>query len=84
MSRLTVARSLRARYVGLVAWVLLTASLLAAAPPPSDPQKTPDEPDPQPRVVLPDESGYSASPADGRGTVTVSPDVVPVRSPVRR
>lgn len=40
------------------------------------------EPDPKPRVVLPDESGYSASPQDGRGTVTVSPKVVPVRSPV--
>lgn len=42
----------------------------------------PDEPDPQPRLVLPDESGYSASPLDGLGTVTVAPDVVGVREPV--
>ncbi|UCG16198.1 MAG: CehA/McbA family metallohydrolase [Phycisphaerales bacterium] len=45
-------------------------------------RSTGDEPDPQPRVVLPDESGYSASARDGRGSVTVSPEVIPVRTPV--
>lgn len=41
-----------------------------------------DEPDPKPRLVLPDESEFSAAPSDGKGRVTVSPDVVPVSSPV--
>lgn len=41
-----------------------------------------DEPDPKPRVVLPDESAYSASPRDGRGRVSVTPAAVPVHSPV--
>jgi len=41
-----------------------------------------DEPDPKPRVVLPDESGYSASSQDGLGSVTVSPETVPVQTPV--
>jgi hypothetical protein len=40
------------------------------------------EPDPEPRVVLPDESGYSASPQDGKGSVTVTPELVPVHAPV--
>lgn len=33
-------------------------------------------------MTLPDESGYSASPQDGLGTVTVAPQVVEVSSPV--
>lgn len=41
-----------------------------------------DGPDPEPRVVLPDESAYSASATDGLGTVTVTPTTVPVRQPV--
>lgn len=52
------------------------AGTLAGQPPATD------EPDPKPRVTLPDESGYSASPQDGQGTVTVSPKVVPVHTPV--
>jgi hypothetical protein len=44
--------------------------------------KEAEEPDPKPRVVLPDESAYSASPSDGRGTVSVTPAAVPVHSPV--
>lgn len=56
-------------------WLLSTPTL--AVEPPAG-----DEPDPEPRVVLPDESGYAPSPQDGRGTVTVSPEVVAVRAPV--
>jgi hypothetical protein len=41
-----------------------------------------DEPDPKPRVVLPDESKFTASASDGKGAVTVAPDTVPVSSPV--
>jgi hypothetical protein len=52
------------------------ASAAVLAPP------TSEEPDPQPRVVLPDESGYSPSLQDGGGSVTVSPATVPVSSPV--
>jgi len=45
-------------------------------------QITPYEPDPKPRVVLPDESRYSASAADGQGSASVEPAVVEVSSPV--
>lgn len=41
-----------------------------------------DEPDPKPRVVLPDESAYKPSPRDGKGRAVVTPDVVGVREPV--
>lgn len=68
---------IRSGYMFMVAWILGSAGIALA-----DPPSTPEEPDPQPRVVLPDESAYSASPRDGQGTVTVSPRVVPVRSPV--
>jgi len=39
------------------------------------------DPDPQPRVVLPDESMYTASPADGGGRVRVAPGVVTAGRP---
>ncbi len=68
----------RGSRVGLV----LGAWLCAAGPAGAQTVIAPDEPDPEPRVVLPDESGYSASPQDGGGTVTVTPAVMPVRSPV--
>lgn len=45
-------------------------------PPPSD------EPDPAPRLVLPDESRFKASPADGGGWATIEPSVVDVSSRV--
>ena len=54
-----------------------TCSLGYAGPPPVD-----DEPDPEPKVVLPDESAYTPSPRDGKGTATVTPTVVGVREPV--
>lgn len=40
-----------------------------------------EEPDPKPRVVLPDESMYSPSPQDSGGTVTVTPKAVQVSRP---
>jgi len=40
-----------------------------------------EEPDPEPRIVMPDESMYSASPQDGGGTVTVHPRAVEAGRP---
>lgn len=41
-----------------------------------------DEPDPRPRVVLPDESRYTPSAADGKGRASVVPREVEAASPV--
>jgi hypothetical protein len=60
--------------------VLTTAALLAALAVGAD--RADDEPDPKPRVVLPDESAYSPSPRDGKGTATVSPVTVGASEPV--
>jgi len=60
----------------LAAWAL-TPDAAAFSPQDSD-----NEPDPKPRVVLPDESAFKPSKADGRGTVRVKPDVFKVSSPV--
>lgn len=37
---------------------------------------------PEPKVILPDESQYTAAPSDGKGGVTVTPDTVYRASPV--
>ncbi len=60
-----------------IAWGCLTACSLAASR-----DEPSDEPDPQPRVVIPDDSGRTASPSDGGGTVSVTPDLVQVSAPV--
>jgi hypothetical protein len=75
-------RCRNARRFHLSRAVLLLATLngaLAAAQDARPP--TIIEPDPQPRIELPDESGYSASPQDGGGSVTVTPTAVTARQP---
>ncbi|MCP4591131.1 MAG: CehA/McbA family metallohydrolase [bacterium] len=74
---------MRSRVTGYCAgsalgWLVIVGTLWAggSGPPGSE------EPDPKPRLVLPDESAYSASPQDGRGRVVVAPTTVAVRSPV--
>lgn len=65
------------RLTVMVAFLVLATLGFALAGPSLE-----DEPDPKPRVVLPDESAFSPSASDGQGTVTVTPSVVGVREPV--
>lgn len=57
-----------------VALCAVTTAFIAFAAPSSDDV----EPDPKPRVTLPDESMYKPSPSDGGGRVTVAPNAVTV------
>ncbi len=71
----------------LTATVTVGAAEVSPTPPPpairgQDSQPAADEPDPEPRVILPDESAYRPSAADGKGSVTVKPASVEVSSPV--
>jgi hypothetical protein len=63
----------------LVAALLLGASFGCRESQP--PQTAGDEPDPTPRVTLPDESMFEASPSDGGGDVAVTPKSVEVGKP---
>lgn len=62
-----------------LALAIIIAALFGEAPP--DANSNAVEPDPKPRVVLPDESAYQPSPADGGGSVSVHPKRVTASKP---
>jgi len=70
----------RAGGIVLAALLVLVVNVArgTAKPPPPDV----DEPDPKPRVILPDESAHKRSASDGKGRVSVQPATVEVSSPV--
>ena len=61
--------------------LVVTMTFVASATPSIHGSSGNDDSPPTPRVELPDESQYRPSPADGKGTVTVTPQAVRTLEP---